>query len=217
MNHTSRPGQVPKNQIITVIVGLLFLLAIGTSQPAAATTPQEMVQTTIEEVRGNIAKQKQAVEQNPNLAVEIVDKVLATKVDTARFGKLVLGKHWPNASTEQRAQFIEAYRRLLLRTYAVHASEYTDVTVDYLPVSAEETPGQSMVRTVVNRDGKPAMHVNYRLYQAEGQWKIYDVTADSISLVATFRASIDADIQQHGLDGVIASMQKRVNTPLAKR
>jgi phospholipid transport system substrate-binding protein len=183
-----------------------------------ANDPQTLIQRTIEELRTAIVKDKQAIERDPNRAVTLVDQIVSPHVDTAKVGKLVLGKHWKQASPEQRERFIDSYRRLLLRTYSIHASDYTDVAITYLPLRVSDSnPGQVAVKTKVSRSGKPPVAVDYRLYETGGAWKLYDVTTDGISLVATFRASVDAEVKQHGIDRMLAELDKKNSQPLSAR
>lgn len=201
-----------------ILNAILVFISATAPLRAELADPQALIRTTIEDLRSNIVRDKANIEREPNLAVELVDRIISPHVDTDRVGRLVLGKHWNSASPQQRDAFVAAYKRLLLRTYAVHATNYTDVSIDYLPLRMSEgDKGLTTVRTRVTRNGKPPTNVDYRVHQSGDSWKVYDVTADGISLVATFRAAIDADIKQNGIDQMIARLEHKNNQPLAAR
>jgi phospholipid transport system substrate-binding protein len=106
----------------------------------------------------------------------------------------------------------------LLRTYAVHVSDYVDVKVAYLPLrSAPRERERVTVRTQVSHGNKPPINVDYRLYQNDGAWKIYDVAVNGIRLVATFRSSVDAEVQRIGIDGLIADLNAKNQQPIKPR
>jgi len=190
-------------------------LAHATAATEAAGDPQELVRTTIETLRAAVLRDKAVIDSDPNHAIVLVDRIVSPHVDTGRAGKLILGKHWRNATPTQRQQFVENFQRLLLRAYAVHVSDYADVEVVYLPtIEASSDRKLMVVRTRVTQAGKPPANVDYRVSETSDGWKVFDVVVNGISIVATFRATVDAEIQQYGLDGLIARLAAKVQKPL---
>ena len=60
----------------------------------------------------------------------------------------------------------------------------------------DEQGGDVLVRTEVQQsDGYP-IPINYSLYLVEGQWKVYDVVIDNVSLVTNYRSSFATDIRK---------------------
>jgi phospholipid transport system substrate-binding protein len=52
--------------------------------------------------------------------------------------------------------------------------------------------------------------VSFNLFlNTEGQWKMYDVNVDGISLVTNYRSSFAADIKRDGLDALIERLAER--------
>lgn len=177
--------------------------------------PQALVRDTIEKLRAAVLRDKAAIEGDPSRAVAVVDEIVSPHVDATRSGRLILGKHWRTATPDQRQQFIDLYRRLLLRTYAIHVSDYTDVGVDYLATMPLGEEGKdAVVRTRVMRPGKDAANVDYRMTRSGSGWKVYDVVANGVSIVVSFRSGVDAEIQQFGIDGLITRLAERVQRPL---
>ena len=43
--------------------------------------------------------------------------------------------------------------------------------------------------------GSPAVPVNYRVENREGDWKVIDITIDGVSLVTNYRSSFAREIQ----------------------
>jgi phospholipid transport system substrate-binding protein len=65
--------------------------------------------------------------------------------------------------------------------------------------------------------GKPPVRIDYRLHQKEGTWKVYDVIAEGISIVATFRAAVNAEVKKYGIDGLIARLNAKNARPLSSK
>jgi phospholipid transport system substrate-binding protein len=205
--------------VLTSIVSILLGFSLSSqAAPAVANTardPQALIHGAVEELRMAIVHDKMAINKDPNRAITLVDRIVLPHVDTNRVGRLILGQHWRNATPEQRRQFVDNYRRLLLRTYAVHVSDYADVKVEYLSSGGTTNNSKrTVVRTRVSHAGNPASNVDYRMYLTANGWKVYDVAVTGISLVATFRATVNSEINRYGLDGLIARLIEKNSRPL---
>ncbi|MBV8775147.1 MAG: ABC transporter substrate-binding protein, partial [Deltaproteobacteria bacterium] len=51
--------------------------------------------------------------------------------------------------------------------------------------------------------------VNYLLHQDNGQWRVYDVTIDAISLIANYRNQFNRVINSQGYPKLIADLQAK--------
>ena len=59
---------------------------------------------------------------------------------------------------------------------------------------------------VRDKNGKQAIVVFSLRYKA-GQWKMYDVSFENVSILSSYRNSFDTDINQGGLDKLIAKIK----------
>jgi phospholipid transport system substrate-binding protein len=163
-----------------------------------------------------VIRDRAAIDGDPNRALTVVDQIVSPRVNTTRAGRLILGKHWRAATPVQRQQFIDLYKRLLLRTYAIHVTDYTDVEIDYLPtLPAGPDRKEVVVRTRVRQPGRDIANVDYRMAPTDSGWMVYDVVANGVSIVVSFRSAVDAEIQQYGIDGLIARLAEKVQRPIA--
>lgn len=199
-------------------IGLLLLNALaGIALASTDLGPLELIERTNDELRSAIKSNQQAIKVDPTRAIALVDRIVSPHVAASRVAQWTLGKHWRAATPEQRQRFTDAFRRMLLRTYAIRAGEYQDVDVSYLPVRHEANGDRATVRTKVSNGSGPPIAVDYRLFRSSAEWKVYDVVADGISLVTMFRGVIDADVKRYGLDSVIDRLNDKANQPIAKR
>lgn len=206
-------GKLARCFLIFLFCSIAFAAAAAESD--AGDDPQALVHDTIEKLRAAVLRDRAAIEGDPDRAVEIVDGIVSPHVDAARSGRLILGKHWGAATPGQRQEFIELYKRLLLRTYAIHVSDYTDVQVSYLStLPLGEHGSEAVVRTRVTRPGRDPANVDYRMIRTESGWKVYDVVANGVSIVVTFRSGVDAEIRQFGIDGLITRLAEKMQRPL---
>ncbi len=127
--------------------------------------------------------------------------------------RLVLGRYWRSATDLQREQFTNAFRSLLVRTYAESLIDYTGVPIRYLPVHMDEEAKDAIVQTEIHQSGRPAVDINYRLRLLRDEWKVIDVIVEGVSLITNYRSEFSTQIGQSGLDSVIRSLEARAGTP----
>jgi phospholipid transport system substrate-binding protein len=73
------------------------------------------------------------------------------------------------------------------------------------------TGDRAEVDAEIEQPNGPLIHVQFRLYRRDADWKVYDVVAEGVSLVITQRSSFSAIIRDKGLDGLIALLEDRNN------
>jgi len=96
----------------------------------------------------------------------------------------------------------------LLRTYSKSLAEYRDERIEFLPYEPSQKKNRAVVRSMFYPSGGQPVAVDYRLRNKNG-WKIYDIKIDGISLVKNFKSSFSSEIEQSGVDGLIASLQAK--------
>lgn len=183
---------------------------------AQADDAANVVRSTIEELRAAVTRDEEQIESDPDQAMVLVDRIVSPHVDVQRASRLILGRHWRTATPAQQEQFVGNFKRLLLRTYAVHVSDYADAQVKYLSAATTGNDGtQAIVRTRVSRPAKEPAGVDYSMQRTDAGWMVYDVVVNGISIVSTFRSAVDAEIREYGIDGLIARLAAKTEKPLS--
>lgn len=176
---------------------------------AAAESAEDVVRQTTSEVLTRLDADKDALKSDPKRLFELIDEVVLPKFDFERMSRWVLGRNWNAADAAAQEQFVYEFRRLLVRTYGTALLEYSNQRVNVLPATAEEGAGTVTVRTEVLRaDGRP-IAINYRLHESGGEWKVFDVAIEGVSLVSTYRSSFADEVRKGGIDGLIRNLSSR--------
>lgn len=214
------PVRLPRT--VGAWLGALLLLALLSGRAVASVTPPEtMLQSLTDEVITVLKREQAAVHNEPSYLFELVEKVLLPHVDMAVMSRYVLGKYWRTATAEQRTRFSHEFKNLLVRFYVSaliddpakldELLENTENLIKYLPVVVDDTTRKTTVRAEVNMpNGGPKVPVSFSLFlNAEGQWMMYDVNVDGISLVTNYRSSFATEIKRDGLDALIKRLAER--------
>jgi phospholipid transport system substrate-binding protein len=190
---------------------LLAPLALtGTAWAADAVpgqTPQELIESAATRLLQALDADREAARKDPKRVQKMVDEILLPSFDTDYSARLVLGRHWRGATPEQRKQFIDAFYQSLLRNYGSALAEFTADRLVMLPFRGDLATGQATVRTEVRRDNGTRVPVNYTLRATPSGWKAWDVTIEGISYVRNFRNDVGTEIDQQGLESVIARLE----------
>ena len=165
--------------------------------------PQELIETAATRMLNALDADRVAARSNPARVRELVDEILLPHFDTDFTARLVLGKHWRNATAEQRQRFIEAFYQSLLRNYGTSLAEFTADRMTILPFRGNLDSGQATVRTEVRRSDGTRVPVSYSMRVTATGWKAWDVTIEGISYVHNLRNDVGAEVSQRGLDAVI--------------
>ncbi len=194
-----------------LLLTLLTLLILGTSAAHAAVAPEQLVHQTTDEILATIKANRDVYAKDHAKLYQLAEEKVLPYFDFVRMSEWVLGRNWRTASPAQRARFVTLFRDLLVRTYSTALLQYTDQRIIYLPVNAAPGGTQMLVRTEVQQSGgAPDIPIYYRFYKnRDGDWKVYDVNLDGVSLVTNYRAVYASKIRQEGMDALLDSLAAR--------
>jgi len=193
-----------------IMVLCLLLTGLANEIALAAESPQELVKRTAQEMQAALRENRQTLEADPTKIYGLVNQIVLPHFDFTLMSRWVLGKYWRQATPEQRRQFTEEFRTLLVRSYAGALLEYADEELIFppgpdLPPDAEE----ATVHSEVQPKGEDPVAINYSLRKRDGKWKVYDVTVNGVSLVINYRSTFANQIRNEGIDAVIRDLKER--------
>jgi phospholipid transport system substrate-binding protein len=64
--------------------------------------------------------------------------------------------------------------------------------------------------TVVLKDRKDPIAVNYLMRNNAGEWKIYDITIDAISVIANYRNQFNRVLNNDGYDKLVSIIRQKI-------
>jgi phospholipid transport system substrate-binding protein len=215
--HGSHKGRVEAGDTRLRFLLGAFLLLLGVfaagatdEQRHASLGPKELIKQSTEQLLAAVEQNRETIRQDPSQAINLVDEILSPHIDFERVTRLILGKYWRQITPEQRTRFIEEFSDYQLRTYAVALTDHTGVEVTYLPTRPSGREDRAMVRTLIPKKDGTHISVDYRLLLDNGgQWKVYDVIVEGVSLLTSYRATIGAEIERYGIEGLIQRLSEK--------
>lgn len=204
-------------KILTTILTCGVLAFAGAA--AAQEAPDALVKRISNEVMDAAKTDKEIQAGNQKKILEMVEAKVLPYVDSQRMTALAAGRHWREASPEQKQRLSEEFRDLLVYTYSGAISQVRDQKLEFKPFRADPADTEVEVRSqVIQPRGEP-IQLNYRLAKEGNSWKIYDVNVMGAWLVASYKNSFATEISKNGIDGlikVLSDKNKRLATAAAK-
>jgi len=195
---------------------ILLVLAVCWSSLAHASIdgvelgPKEAVEQAANQVIEVLEKEGDEIRGNQDKIYSLVNNHILPHFDFDKMSYFVLGNAWKSASEQQRNDFQDQFKHLLINTYTTALSEYsTDGEIIYKEVMVSpKNENIAIVPTEVHQKGRGPVAVAYRMYRSEGAWRIYDVSIDGVSLVKNYRANFAGQLRDSGIEGLISSMSE---------
>lgn len=175
---------------------------------AAPVPPDEVVKTTTERLQKEIAAREAEFRADPTRLYAFVDDVIVPKFDTKYIAQLILARHWRAASGDQRKRFQAAFKDMLVHSYANALVEYhTSVKAEWQPLRMAKDATDVTVNSRLLREGKPPLPIGFAMRLKDGEWKVYDIVIENLSLVTSFRSQINSEIKRTSLDALIERLE----------
>ena len=192
-----------KRFTLYVATGLLMLTHSAIS--ADSLTAEEFLKSKLNQVFEILKQTDLEQQEKSKQVVEIVSPMF----DFQLMAKLSLGRqYWPDLSEEKREKFTELFISRLRGSYLNRITAYTDETVTY--ESPVKVDGKVHIPTnLISKGNKIGML--YKFYQANDQWKIYDLEIQGVSIIRSYQSQFKEILRTSTFDDLLLKMQEPAN------
>ncbi|HEY7907051.1 MAG TPA: ABC transporter substrate-binding protein [Wenzhouxiangella sp.] len=191
------------------LILVALLLSLISFPSWADQAPDRLIEELTQELYTLIEENRQAYESDTDALKADVNDRMRQHIDTIYSARLVLGRHGRGLETQKIAAFADALSTALMDEYATRLLDFdSENTVEVMPLEPDQDPRRTRVRTRLKLDNGSIMPVDYILRQHDGRWQVFDVIAEGISYVATFRNQIGEQISRIGFEATLAGLQK---------
>jgi len=128
--------------------------------------------------------------------------------DFAELSKRTLGVHWNKFSSPQRQEFVDLYKRLLEDAYIDKVTSYTDERIEYTKEVQLSDNAFEVQSTIVTKSAE--IPVFYRVLNKDGQWRVYDVVIEGVSLISNYRSQFREILANNPPDSLLDKLSKKV-------
>ena len=201
-------------RIPRIVLPAVILVVFISAQPAQAEQqPDTLLRGTIEQLLDELRSNRSEYEADKCQLYSMVRNIVLPQFWVDKIVRIILGKHFKEASPEMRSRFSDAFMEMMIRTYATAMFEYTEQGLVPPPpeiLEKDEPAGTALLRQRVPVSGQAPVLVDYDMRRTtDDHWQILDIKIDNISLVITYRLQYDHMIRKKGIELVLYTLEKK--------
>jgi len=168
-----------------VLLGLSVLTLFISPLQAKAGLPLDTIKEHVNSVLDVLRDPALQSEANKEAKEQKIESIANQMFDYVALSRLTLGLSWKEFSKEQQKEFVSLYRSILKKAYMDKILAYTDEKVVFdKEMMLSENKAEVQTRIITKSADIP---ISYRVYLKNGQWRVYDVIVEGISLVQNYR------------------------------
>lgn len=175
-----------KERPLARLVGWLAVIVCLVPATLHAGLPADQVRMTVDQVLEILndpeLKSKSAKEERRNR----LRQVIYPRFDFAEMARRSLGSTWQRISSGEREEFLKLFTQLLEDAYVRNIESYSGEKVLYGREIQEQEFAEVDTKIVTERGEEFA--INYKLHLRDGDWKVYDVMIENVSIVNNYRS-----------------------------
>jgi len=182
---------------------------------AGAAASGDRVRETVDTLLTILKDPQLKGESKRNERREKLKQVISQRFDFPEMAKRALGPEWRRRSPEEQKEFVKLFTALLEQAYLDKIESYNGEKVQYLR-EQEDNNSAEVATKIVDNKGRE-FSVNYRLHNVNGDWKVYDVVIEDISLVNNYRAQFNRVLAKGSFEELLKRMkEKKFSAPATK-
>jgi phospholipid transport system substrate-binding protein len=138
---------------------------------------------------------------------ESARRLVFARFDFSEMTKRSLGSHWKSLDQAEQREFVDAFTQRLLIAYGKTVRSTGNEKVEF---TREVRDGQqASVETQVISGNGDQTPIDYRLHDVDGQWMVYDVVIDKVSLVNNYRSQFERVIAKSSVQDLLRLLKNQ--------
>jgi phospholipid transport system substrate-binding protein len=192
------------------IFGIAWLISISyllLAMPVGAGVATEQTRATADKVLTILNNPELRTAARKNERREQLRAVIYPRFDFAEMAKRSLGSQWSRQSAPEQREFVRLFTEVLENSYLDKIESYNGEKIAYTRENQDQDHAEVFTK-VVTKKGEE-FSVNYKLHELEGEWKIYDLVIENISLVNNYRAQFNRILAKSSFAELLRKLQTK--------
>ncbi len=120
--------------------------------------------------------------------------------------KRVMGQYWENLLDEERSEFEVLFTNHLKRSYIGRGNPLFGKKI--ISIREKSSNKFAKVQTILLTKTDKKVSADFYLFSKKGEWKIYDLVIEGVSLVNNYRSQIHSAISRDSFKGLVRMMRQ---------
>lgn len=195
--------------LIAKTILVTFFLLLSAAGNVWASPAQDQLKAGIDTIIHILKDDTLRGEANTEGRRKALRQVFFERFDFEKTSQLSLGRHWRDRTPTERKTFVDLFSRLLENNYVSKIESYTDEQVTYVKEQIRDKKAQ--IDTIIITD-TIEIPIDYRMYQTDtGQWLVYDLVIEGVSLVANYRAQFTRMLESDSFASLLKQLEEKTS------
>ena len=138
-----------------------------------------------------------------------ISKIINDVFDYKELSRRTLGREWKKFKPDQQKEFVSLFEELLQNIYADRILAYTSEKIEF-GKETELKKGRVEVESyIITKDNKK-VPLFYRMTNKSGQWRVYDVVIEGVSMVKNYRGQFREILSKKKPEDLLQTLRKKV-------
>jgi len=137
-----------------------------------------------------------------------VRKVINEVFDYQELSRRTLGRDWKKFKPEQQTEFVDLFSKLLENVYADRVLAYTHEKIEF-GKETELKKGRMEVESYIITLDKTKVPLFYRMSNRTGQWRVYDVVIEGVSMIKNYRGQFRQILSKKKPEDLLQTLRKK--------
>ncbi len=153
---------------------------------------------------------KHAEELGIDGRIEKLTPLMDKTFDLRFMASKTVGRHWRTLSDADKTRWVDLFKRFTTANYAGRFTGFTGE--EFITLGVEDAPrGTRVVLTKIIVPGDDDVHLNYRMIERDGTWKVIDVFLNgTVSELALRRSEYSSALKRDGFSSLLDSVEEKI-------
>ena len=191
------------------MIGIWMMVLCLASLTAYAGAPLDTVEANVNKVLKILGDPKLKAPAAKEIKKEKLRVIFTEMFDEIEFSKRTLGRNWNSLTAAQRVEFVNLFKQVLEKNYADKILDYTNEKVQFYKENIlSDTQAEIQSKIITSSKEIP---IYYRVMLKNGQWKVYDVIVENVSLVQNYRTQVTDILAKNPPEKLLEILRDKVS------
>lgn len=197
--------------VSSFLVAAACVLAPGL---ASAGLPTDALQATGQKVRALLSDERLKQPEHVTERHTQLMTLIRERFSCEEMSKRALGEEWGRRSEAEQQEFTRLFQSLLMKAYAGKIEVYAAEPVRY--ITEQITNRYATVRAIMYAP-KNNYVLDFQLMEKAGNWLVYDIVVDGISLMGSYRGQFTRVLGSSSYETLVERMREKADLPMHAR
>jgi len=141
-------------------------------------------------------------------------RLIVSSMDFNAMGRFVLAEHWQRAAKHEQVEFQRLLADYIVMSFGRHLDSIPRIQMRVMAARQLSANAMSIRSHVQLGEDGAKLHVDWRLRNDGGDWRIFDIVVQGISVASVFRSEFVSVIKANGgeVEGLLQKLRGKTAT-----